>query len=201
MHEVRNERTLVLIKPDGVQRALIGEILARLERVGLKVVGLKLIRADRPTLERHYTTDEEWVRTIGGKTREAFESYKIDVKQMMGTDDPLEIGRRVREWLIEFMQTSPVVAAVFEGVHAVSITRKIVGSTLPVFAAPGTIRGDFSADAPTVANAGRRPVRNLIHASGTVEEAAHEIALWFTQAEIHPYRRVDETTMFGDVDG
>ena len=198
MQEIRNERTLILIKPDGVQRALTGEILARLERVGLKVVALKLVRAERPTLERHYTTDEEWVRTIGGKTREAFESYGMDVKQMMGTDDPLEIGRRVREWLIDFMQTSPVVAAVFEGVHAVSITRKLVGNTLPVFAAPGTIRGDFSADAPTVANAGRRPVRNLIHASGTVEEAAHEIGLWFTPSEIHPYRRADEGVMFGD---
>ncbi|HXX36727.1 MAG TPA: nucleoside-diphosphate kinase [bacterium] len=198
MHQVRNERTLILVKPDGVQRALIGEILARLERVGLKVVGLKLMRAERRILERHYTTDEDWVRTIGGKTREAFESYGLDVKEMMGTDDPMEIGRRVREWLIEFMQVSPVVAAVLEGVHAVSITRKIVGNTLPVFAAPGTIRGDFSADAPTVANAERRPVRNLIHASGTVEEAAREVELWFAPGEIHSYRRADETVIFGE---
>jgi len=198
MHEIRHERTLILIKPDGVQRALVGEILARLERVGLKLVGLKLVRADRTVLERHYADDEAWIRTIGDKTREAFESYKMDVTQMMGTDDPLKIGRQVREWLIEFMQTAPVVAAVFEGVHAVTVTRKIVGSTLPVFAAPGTIRGDFSADAPTVANAARRPVRNLIHASGTVEEAAHEIGLWFTPDELHPHRRADEAAMFGD---
>jgi len=197
MQEIRNERTLVLIKPDGVQRALIGEILARLERVGLKVVGLKLVQAERRVLERHYTTDPEWVRTIGGKTREAFESYGLDVKAMMGTDDPVEVGRQVREWLIEFMQTSPVVAAVLEGVHAVSVTRKVVGSTLPVFAAPGTIRGDFSTDAPTVANAGRRAVRNLIHASGTTDEAAHEIGLWFTRDELHAYRRADEEAMFG----
>ncbi len=198
MADVRHERTLILIKPDGIQRALIGEILARLERVGLKVVALKMLMAERGALERHYPTDEEWVRTIGGKTREAFESYGMDVRALLGTEDPLQIGRQVRGWLIEFMQTTPIVAAVLEGVHAVSTTRKIVGATLPVFAAPGTIRGDFSVDAPTVANFARRPVRNLIHASGSVEEAAHEVALWFGPGEIHGYLRGDETVMFGE---
>jgi nucleoside-diphosphate kinase len=195
--DVRHERTLILVKPDGVQRALSGTILARFEQVGLKIVGLKMVQAQRAVLERHYPADETWVRTIGGKTREAFESYGLDVRAMMGTDDPLTIGRQVRGWLIEFMQTTPVIAAVLEGVHAVSITRKIVGKTLPVFAEPGTIRGDFSTDAPTVANAGRRPVRNLIHASGTVEEAEHEVALWFSPQELYAYRRADEDAMFG----
>jgi nucleoside-diphosphate kinase len=195
--DVRRERTLILIKPDGIQRALSGTILARFEQVGLKIVGLKMVQAQRGVLERHYPADEAWVRTIGGKTREAFQSYGLDVRAAMGTDDPVEIGRRVRGWLIEFMQTTPVIAAVLEGVHAVSVTRKIVGNTLPVFADPGTIRGDFSADAPTVANPGRRPVRNLIHASGSVEEAAHEVALWFAPEELHVYRRVDEEVMFG----
>ena len=194
----RHERTLILIKPDGIERALSGTILARFEQVGLKIVGLKMARAQRGVLERHYPADEGWVRTVGGKTREAFESYGLDVRTMMGTDDPAEIGRQVRGWLIDFMQTTPVIAAVLEGVHAVTVTRKIVGKTLPVFAEPGTIRGDFSADAPTVANAGRRPVRNLIHASGTVEEAEHEIALWFAPGELHAYRRADEEVMFGE---
>ncbi len=197
MADVRHERTLILIKPDGIQRALVGTILARLEQPGLKIVGLKMVRADRGILERHYPSDESWVRTIGGKTREAFDTYGMDVRSLMGTDDPLEIGRQVRGWLIEFMQTTPIVAAVLEGVHAVSTTRKIVGSTLPVFADPGTIRGDFSVDAPTVANAGRRPVRNLIHASGSLEEAEHEVALWFTPREIYAYRRGDEGVLFG----
>ena len=198
MADPRHERTLILIKPDGIQRALSGTILARFEQVGLKIVGLKMARAQRGVLERHYPADEGWVRTVGGKTREAFESYGLDVRTMMGTDDPAEIGRQVRGWLIDFMQTTPVIAAVLEGVHAVSVARKIVGKTLPVFAEPGTIRGDFSADAPTVANAGRRPVRNLIHASGTVEEAEHEIALWFAPGELHAYRRTDEEVMFGE---
>ena len=198
MADVRREHTLILVKPDGVQRGLIGEILARLERAGLKVVALKMVRAERGVLVRHYPADDEWVRTIGGKTREAFQTYGLDVRAQMGTDDPLEIGRQVRRWLIEFMQTTPVVAAVLEGVHAVSVTRKIIGSTLPVFADPGTIRGDFSVDAPTVANQGRRPVRNLIHASGSVEEAAQEVALWFGAGEILDYRRADEGVMFGE---
>jgi nucleoside-diphosphate kinase len=197
MADVRHERTLILIKPDGVQRALTGEILARLERAGLKIVALRMVRAERATLERHYPSSDDWVRTIGGKTKEAFETYGWDVRARMGTDDALEIGRRVRGWLIDFMQSAPVVAAVFEGVHAVSVTRKLVGATLPVFAAPGTIRGDFAVDAPTAANEDRRPVRNLIHASGTVEEAAHEVSLWFGPDEIAAYRRADEVAMFG----
>jgi nucleoside-diphosphate kinase len=197
MADLRHERTLILIKPDGIQRALSGTILARFEQAGLKIVGLKMVQAHRTVLERHYPADEAWVRTVGGKTREAFESYGLDVKAMMGTNDPVAIGRQVRGWLIEFMQATPVIAAVLEGVHAVSITRKIVGKTLPVFAEPGTIRGDFSTDAPTVANAGRRPVRNLIHASGTVEEAEYEVTLWFTPQELYTYRRADEDAMFG----
>lgn len=197
MSDPRHERTLILIKPDGIQRALSGTILARFEQVGLKIVGLKMVRAQRDVLERHYPADEAWVRTVGGKTREAFESYGMDVRAMMGTDDPVEIGRQVRGWLIDFMQTAPVIAAVLEGVHAISVTRKIVGNTLPVFAEPGTIRGDLSADAPTVANAGRRPVRNLIHASGNAAEAEHEVGLWFAPGELHAYRRADEDLMFG----
>jgi nucleoside-diphosphate kinase len=197
MADVRHERTLILIKPDGVQRALTGEILARLERAGLKIVALRMLRAERATLERHYPSDEEWVRTIGGKTKEAFETYGWDVRARMGTDDAVEIGRRVRGWLIDFMLTTPIVATVLDGVHAVSVTRKLVGATLPVFAAPGTIRGDLAIDAPTVANEDQRPVRNLIHASGTVEEAAHEVGLWFGPAEVHTYSRADESAMFG----
>ena len=197
MNDIRRERTLILIKPDGMQRALAGTILARFEQAGLKIVGLKMVQAERGVLERHYPSDDAWIRTVGGKTREAFESYGMDVRGMMGTDDPAVIGRQVRGWLIDFMLSTPVIAAALEGVHAVTVVRKLVGKTLPVFAEPGTIRGDFSVDAPTVANAGRRPVRNLIHASGTVEEAEHELALWFAPAEVHAYRRADEEAMFG----
>ncbi len=197
MHDPRSERTLLLVKPDGVQRGLVGEILARLERAGLKIVALKMLEASRELLERHYPDREDFLRTIGTKTTEAFEAYGLDVRERMGTEDPVEIGARVRSWLIEFMASGPVVAAVIEGVHAVSAVRKLVGNTLPIFAEPGTIRGDFSTDSPTLANLELRPVRNLVHASGTLEEAAYEITLWFAEEEIHPYRRADEAALFG----
>ncbi len=188
---------MVVVKPDGVQRGLVGEILARFERAGLKVVALKMLRAPRELLERHYPADEDFVRTIGAKTKEAFEAYGLDVRGRMGTEDPLEVGRRIRGWLIEFMASAPVVAAVLEGVHAVSAVRKLVGKTLPIFAEPGTIRGDWSTDSPTLANLEQRPVRNLVHASGTPEEAEFEVRLWFREEEIHSYRRADEGALFG----
>lgn len=197
MADVRHERTLVFLKPDGVQRGLIGEVLGRFERAGLKVVGLKMVRPTAALLERHYPSDEGFLRTLGTKTREAFEAAGRDVRQETGTDDALAIGRQVRQWLIDFVASAPVAAFVLEGTHAVTVTRKLVGDTLPFRAAPGTIRGDFSADSPTVANLQKRPVRNLVHASGTLEEAAFEIGLWFAEGELHDYRRVDEGLVLG----
>jgi nucleoside-diphosphate kinase len=197
MPDARHERTLVFLKPDGVQRGLIGEVIGRLERTGLKVVGLKMLRPSSELLNRHYPSDDGFLRTIGGKTREAFEAAGLDVRREVGTDDLLAIGRQVREWLVAFVSSGPVVAFVIEGTHAVAVTRKLVGDTLPFRAAPGTIRGDLSADSPTVANLQRRPVRNLVHASGSGEEAAFEIGLWFSSGELHDYRRVDEALVLG----
>lgn len=197
MPDARYERTLVFLKPDGVQRGLIGEIVGRFESAGLKVIGLKMMRATPDLLERHYPSDEGFLRTIGGKTREAFEAAGLDVRREAGTDDPLAIGQRVRQWLIEFVASAPVVAFVLQGTHAVSVVRKMVGDTLPYRAAPGTIRGDLSADSPAVANLQKRPVRNLVHASGTLEEAESEIALWFSPNEMYDYRRVDEEIVLG----
>lgn len=194
---IRRERTLVFLKPDGVQRGLVGAVIGRFERAGLKLVGMKMLWPTRELLDRHYPQDENFLKTIGGKTKEAFASYSLDVKKETGTDDPLEIGRQVRGWLIRYVSSGPVVAFVVEGIHAVSVVRKLVGDTLPYRAAPGTIRGDFSVDSPTVANLARRPVRNLIHASGSLEEAAFEIPLWFRDEEMFIYERDDERTMFG----
>lgn len=197
MQDIRKERTLLFLKPDGVQRGLVGEVVGRFERAGLKVVGMKMLWPDRPLLDRHYPKDEGFLKAIGGKTKEAFAGYGLDVKKEAGTDDALEIGRQVRGWLIDYVSSGPVVACVLEGIHAVSVVRKLVGDTLPYRAAPGTIRGDFSVDSPTVANLMKRPVRNLIHASGSVEEASMEIPLWFRKEELYDYPRADERAMFG----
>jgi len=197
MQDARHERTLVFLKPDGVQRGLVGEVIRRFERAGLRIAGLKMVHASRALLDRHYPSDEGFLRTIGGKTREAFEAAGLDVRRETGTDDPVAIGRQVREWLIEFVASAPVVAFVLEGTHAVAVTRKLVGDTLPFRAAPGTIRGDFSADSPTVANLQKRPVRNLVHASGTAEEAAAEISLWFSPGDLYDYERIDGALILG----
>lgn len=197
MPDARRERTLVFVKPDGVQRGLIGEIIGRLERAGLKIVGLRMLRAPADLLNRHYPSDEGFLRTIGGKTLEAFQTAGLDVRKETGTDDPLAIGRQVRQWLLDYVGSGPVVAFVLEGTHAVVVTRKLVGDTLPFRAAPGTIRGDLSADSPTVANVQKRPVRNLVHASGSLDEAAFEIGLWFEPGELHNYHRVDEELTLG----
>ncbi len=197
MPNARSEQTLVFLKPDGVQRGLIGEVIGRFERAGLKVIGLKMIRASTDLLGRHYPSDETFLRTIGGKTLEAFQAAGLDVRKETGTDDALTIGRQVRQWLIDFVASGPVVAFVLQGTHAIAVTRKLVGDTLPYRAAPGTIRGDFSADSPAVANLQKRPVRNLVHASGSLEEATFEIGLWFSPSELQDYRRVDETLILG----
>lgn len=178
------ERTLVFVKPDGVQRGLVGEVVGRFERAGLKLAGMKMVRPSRELLERHYPKDDGFLTTIGGKTKDAFANYGLDVKRETGTDDSREIGLQVRGWLIDYVSSGPVVAFVLEGIHAVTVVRKLVGDTLPYRAAPGTIRGDFSIDSPTVANLEKRPVRNMIHASGSIEEADAEIPLWFDGREL-----------------
>ena len=197
LDSIRHEQSLVFLKPDGVQRGLIGEVIARFERAGLRVAGAKMVWPSRALLERHYPQDEGFLLTIGGKTKDAFDAYGMDVKKETGTDDLLEIGTQVRGWLIGYVSSGPVMAFVCEGIHAVSVVRKLVGDTLPYRAAPGTIRGDYSIDSPTVANLMKRPVRNLIHASGTIEEAAFEIPLWFQPDELYDYERADELAMFG----
>jgi len=190
------ERTLVLIKPDAVVRGLIGEIISRFERRGLKISALKMVLPTREQIEAHYSEDEEWLKTLAEKTRETFSELDIDVKEHMGTDDELTIGRLIRSWLIEYLLEGPVVVMVIEGIHAVSIVRKIVGHTLPAKAEPGTIRGDFSIDSNSIANLSKRSVRNLVHASGSVKEAEREIRHWFSENEIYDYERSESQTMF-----
>lgn len=192
------QRSVVLVKPDGVQRGLIGEIVTRFERVGLKIVALKMVWVDRELVNKHYPESRtELMKAIGTKTLESYAKYGKDPKEELGTMDPEEIGRMVNKWNIEFLSSGPVVAMLIEGVHAIEQIRMMVGNTLPSAAVPGTIRGDYSVDSPALANAKKRPVRNLVHASGNEEEARYEAELWFHKEEIHSYTRADETVMFG----
>ena|SRR5258708_3303787 len=173
------QKTLVIIKPDGVQRNLIGEIISRFERVGLKLTEMKMVTVDKEFSGKHYADDPVWEKSVGDKLLKFFEENNQDPVSNIGTNDPVEIGKKVRGWLADYLTTSPVVAMVWEGPHAVEIIRKITGSTYPLSSAPGTIRGDYSFESPFLANVGQRAIENLVHASGSVEEANREIELWF----------------------
>lgn len=197
-HKATTERTFVMIKPDAVMRGLVGEIIKRFEQRGLKIVAMKMMEANKEKIDGFYPQDEEWITRLGHKGLTTFTEYGMDPIEGMGTDDPLVIGKTVRTAILDFMTMGPVIPMVVEGVHAIAAVRKIVGVTIPAFADPGTIRGDFSHDAPTTANMESRSVFNLIHASETQEEATHEIGYWFTAEEISDYDRVDHAIMFGD---
>jgi nucleoside-diphosphate kinase len=187
------ERTLVVLKPDTVKRALIGEIISRFERAGLKIVGLKMFIPHEELANKHYpTTREEFIVGMGQKTLDNYEKLGMDPVEELGSSDAKQIGLMVQGWLVNFLTSGPVVAMVLEAPHAIELTRKIVGGTLPIAAEPGTIRGDYSFDSSAIANKKRRPIKNLIHASGEPAEAEYEINLWFDKDELVEYKRVDE---------
>lgn len=175
-----NERTLVIVKPDGFSRGLTGEILSRFEQRGLRLEEIRVSRNEVDIIENHYPRSEEWLATVGGKTLDDYARLGASAKERLGTDDPIEIGQNVRKWLVSFLLSAPVVPMIISGNRAIETVRKIVGATLPVSALVGTIRGDFSSDSPDLANSEMRPVLNLVHASGDPEEAGREIRLWFS---------------------
>jgi len=187
------EKTLVVLKPDAVLRGLSAEILARFEKAGLKLVGAKMVSVTKELAEKHYPVDREELWTgIGDKTLEHYKEMKADAKELLGTDDPKKIGEMVRVWLLEYITSGPVLAVVLEGPHAVELVRKICGHTLPLKSPAGTIRGDYSYDSSYLANQAKRAIKNLLHASGSKEEADYEIPLWFEPSELVKYKRVDE---------
>ncbi|PIS40662.1 MAG: nucleoside-diphosphate kinase [Candidatus Kerfeldbacteria bacterium CG08_land_8_20_14_0_20_43_14] len=192
----REERTLVLVKPDGVKRGLIGEIMHRIEQRGLKIIALKMIWATKPEMDKHYPKDEVWITRLGEKTKKTYDKYGYDLKGELGTEDLFEIGKMVRGWLLDFMTAGPVVKMVVQGVHAVDMIRKIAGNTMPYLADMGTVRGDYSVDSAAAANKEKRSVHNIMHASETTEEAKNEIANWFTEDEIYVYKRIEEDIQF-----
>jgi len=192
----KSEKTVVLLKPDTIKRGLVGEILMRFEKAGLKIIALKMVWVNKDLVAKHYPNDREYLTAIGHKTLKSYDEYGLDAHEELGTKNPYEIGKMVRQWNMEFLSSGPVVAVLFQGVHAVDAVRMMIGNTLPRFATPGTIRGDYSLDSPILANLNKRTVKNMIHASGTLIEAKFEQELWFHDQEIHNYQRADEEIMF-----
>lgn len=188
----KSERTLVIVKPDGVQRSLLGEVIKRYERVGLKLAAIKMIVANPAMVEKHYTLDPDWRRVTGEKT---IKSYR-DKGLTPPLTDPLAVTALILENLKRYMSSGPIVLMVWQGAHAVSIVRKVTGGTEPLTSDVGTIRGDFVLDSYQMSDADGRAVRNVIHASGSVKEAEREIAHWFKSEEIVNYRLVGEQILY-----
>lgn len=192
------EQTLVIVKPDGVQRSLIGEVIKRFESVGLKLVGMKMMQPSADLIEGHYTLDGEWLSNVGHKFIKGY----TDAGAPSPTDVPEEAGKIVLKTLVNYMSSSPVVAMVWQGAHAVEVVRKLTGSTEPKTSDVGTIRGDYVHDSYILANGSGRAVRNLVHASGSSAEADAEIAHWFGREELFDYKNTQEEIMYDiDFDG
>ncbi len=189
---LKSEQTFVLIKPDGVKKGLVGEIIKRFEQRDLKIVALEMFQPSAELIDSHYPKSEEWVTRLGTKTLETYEKYGYDPMEDFDTLEPKNIGPHIRKWLIDYLTSAPLVKIVVEGTHAVDMVRKIAGPTMPYEAPMGTIRGDYSNDSPAVANAEKRAVANILHASETPEEAAHEIEHWFGKTTLHSYKRHGE---------
>jgi nucleoside-diphosphate kinase len=177
--QAMTEETLVVIKPDGVARGLTGRIINQFQDAGLELTRLELRQATADLIERHYPEDEAWLASVGAKTLADYERLGLDPSESFGELNPVVIGRIIKGWLVDYMTQGPVVAMVLRGNEAVTKVRALCGSTVPAMADPSTIRGRFSSDSAAAANAEKRPIQNLVHASGAVEEANHEIALWF----------------------
>ena len=188
----KEEKTCVLVKPDGVRRGLSGEIIHRIEQRGLKIIALSMVLPTKKQIDDHYPKNEEWIARLGEKTMVTYNKYGIDPVKELGTRDTLKIGKMVRSWILDYMISGPSVKMIVQGVHAVDMVRKMAGNTCPNIADMGTIRGDYSVDSPAAANNEYRAIHNLIHASETPEEAEHEIDFWFKKDEIYSYKRSEE---------
>ena len=188
----KSDRTLIVIKPDGIQRSLIGEIIKRYERVGLKLVGVKMVVPTEDFVEKHYTLNPEWRRITGEKRIKAAH----EAGEVPPSEDPLEVTAIVLNKLKKYLTSGPVIAMVWQGAHAVEVVRKITGGTEPKTSDIGTVRGDFVLDSYLMADQDNRSVRNLVHASGTKEEAEMEIKHWFESGELIDYRLVQEQILY-----
>ena len=190
------EQTLILLKPDTVKRGLVGAIISRFEKVGLKIIAAKMLQADADLIDRHYPPSrEEFITGMGEKALANNTKLGVDTQALFGTTDPHEIGLKIQKYGIDYLQQGPIWALILSGPSAITVVRKLRGATSPSEALPGTINGDYSFDSAAFANSQQRSLYNLVHASGNAEEAALEIGIWFTPEEIHDYQTVHQKLM------
>jgi nucleoside-diphosphate kinase len=187
----KTERSFVIIKPDGVQRSLVGEILSRFERTGLKLVSLKMTTLNPDLIWKHYDKDDVWFLSKGTKIAENRVAAGLSAEK-----EPIEYGKDIIRALEKYMTAGPVVIMVWEGNQAVGVVTKIVGETAPTSADVGTIRGDLTIDSYEMCAIDDRAVRNLIHCSDTPENAEKEIAMWLGADEVLQYRLLNEAILY-----
>ena len=185
------ENTFVILKPDTVQRSLVGEVIKRIERTGLKCTAMKMFVPDEKRLLEHYHKDEEWFLKKGTNIVNDLKEQGLPVEK-----EPIEYGRDIIRTIVKYMTSGPVVAMVWEGNQAVKVVMKIVGTTEPTTSDVGTIRGDYTLDSYSLASYENRAVRNLVHCSDSPEEAKREMAIWFTDEEIMRYIIAQERFMY-----
>lgn len=181
----------MIIKPDGIQRSLVGEIIKRFERTGLKIVGMKFGMLDSKKIWDHYNKDDAWFVKKGAKIAEDRKANGLSADK-----EPIEYGKDIIRALEKFMTSGPVVSMVLQGNQAVAVVKKLVGETEPATSDVGTIRGDLTLDSYAIAAVDDRAVRNLIHCSDSVDEAKREIALWFTNDDVVSYRLIPEAILY-----
>ncbi len=191
MDHPKKERTFVILKPDSIQRSLVGDVISRIERTGLKLVGMKFVLANEELLWKHYDKKDDWFLSKGQKIIENRQALGLPVEM-----EAMEYGKEIIRALIKFMTCGPIVPMVWEGNQAVAVVKKIIGSTEPTTSDVGTIRGDLTLDSYEIANLDDRAVRNLAHCSDQVSEAQREIALWFNENELLNYRLIAEQILY-----
>ena len=187
----RRERTFVIIKPDGVQRSLMGNIISRFEQTGLKFVGFKFLVPSEKQCWVHYNKDDDWFLEKGANIAKARKEAGVPVEK-----DEIEYGKDIIKQLVVFMTSGPVLAMVLEGNEAVGVVKKLVGATEPLSSDVGTIRGDLTVDSYDLAGVDERAVRNLIHCSDCPEEAEREMKIWFDERELIDYRLIGEQIQY-----
>jgi nucleoside-diphosphate kinase len=193
------ERTFLMIKPDGVKRGLIGDIFARLERVGLKLVAARMIQATEDQARNNYPGTDEWLINLGEKTHNNYNHDLDAIQKDLGVTDKKELGTKIYDSLVKYLTNGPVIITVWEGNHAVQVVRKLAGKTDPTLADIGSIRGDFGFDTPQFAvKSGRIVFRTIVHISDSPTEANREIKQWFGDKYkyLGDYDRTDYTGMY-----
>jgi nucleoside-diphosphate kinase len=188
---LHKERTFVIIKPDGIQRSLVGEILSRFERAGLKVVGMKFGMADSTKLWAHYNKDDAWFMKKGTGIIENLTAAGKPI-----TKDAMGYGKGIIEALVSYITSGPVLMISLQGNQAVAVVKKLTGGTEPATSDVGTIRGDFTLDSYQMANMDDRAVRNLIHCSDNLDDAGREVAMWFEEKELINYKLFQEQVLY-----